>query len=165
MNIGWIQVEVLSNPSGGTFPQEGAGFPQEGAVASVPFLFSSNTLLREERTTPEVHQKQRRRKTEELKWISEKQRESFDEFWGRYWRKEAKIAGAEAYIAKVLTVKTHSEVMAGVERQRDGMMTRPPESRPHASTWLNQTRWKDEEELPAVEPKSKLERMADGVKL
>jgi uncharacterized protein YdaU (DUF1376 family) len=69
----------------------------------------------------------------------------FDRCWDRYWRREGKQAAVKAFRV-VDTPETAESVFQGVERQRDRMLARDAEHRPHFSTWLNQRRWEDETE-------------------
>ncbi len=76
-----------------------------------------------------------------------RQNADFAEFWRGYWRKAARGGkyGAEAtYKKQVLSHELHLEIMAAIDMQRPVILCREMESRPHASTWLNQHRWEDD---------------------
>lgn len=108
--------------------------------------------------------KRLRRSHSGIAWRSDKQRESFEEFWEHYWRKVDKHAAMKAYAAKVTTVNTHAAVMAGLMAQLPGMLEREEDKRPHASTWINHQRWLDEISTePARGPKSTLERTMEQI--
>lgn len=84
--------------------------------------------------------------------VSDSQKEKFEEFWNVFPRKEAKAAGLRAYLKRVRDGPTHDAVMAALREQKPRLMQRDPENRPHAATWLNQERWKDEPEQPRLLP-------------
>jgi uncharacterized protein YdaU (DUF1376 family) len=69
--------------------------------------------------------------------------EWFDEFWMGYWRGAGKKAARIAFFEHVRTLEMHDRVIAAVSEQYKGMMARPEDKRPHASTWLNNERWED----------------------
>lgn len=72
----------------------------------------------------------------------------FSEFWDRYPRaKTGKLAAEKAY-EKALTITTHDNIMAGVDRYARKLKREPVETSliPHASTWLNAGRYDDEDE-------------------
>lgn len=69
----------------------------------------------------------------------------FSEFWARYPRRVAKIAAMKAYV-QARKLATAAEILAGLERYRRTMPD-DPQYRPHASTWLHQGRWMDEDEV------------------
>ena len=75
----------------------------------------------------------------------------FQEFWSAYPRKVAKKAAEKAYW-KARKDTSHEDIMAGLERYcalitAKGTAT---EFVVHASTWLNQGRWEDEETATRV---------------
>lgn len=74
----------------------------------------------------------------------------FAEFWGEYWRKIARKPAMALYGRLIQTDELHAMVMKALRDQKPGMMVRDPSGRPHATTWLNQERWNDEPEIPAV---------------
>lgn len=76
--------------------------------------------------------------------LFEKQTSWFKEFWVAYWRRDAKKPSFQAFRKAVKTEAQFRAVMAAVHLQYAAMMARDPESRPMASTWLNQARWEDE---------------------
>jgi hypothetical protein len=50
------------------------------------------------------------------------------------------------------------EILIGLYRQHDGLQAREPQFIPHAATWLNQKRWRDEPEAPPRPKESARER-------
>lgn len=84
---------------------------------------------------------------------SEAQSAWFEEFWADYWRKPARAAAEKAFAKMVITSKMHAAVMKALAEQRAEMLSRDPDKRPHAATWLNGKRWNDEVSPVATEPK------------
>jgi len=74
----------------------------------------------------------------------EKQKLAFEEFWKLYWRKVARSTAAKVYAIKALTEELQIQIVQAVRLQTAEMMGREPSKRPHASTWLNASRWEDE---------------------
>jgi len=76
--------------------------------------------------------------------------EQFDEFWTVYPRKKAKEAARKAYLAALKRGAGHEEILDGAVAYRDECERERREERfvAHASTWLNQGRWKDHLEEP-----------------
>jgi hypothetical protein len=72
------------------------------------------------------------------------QQEWFEQFWAAYWRKVARVPAQAAFDRLVQDQATFEAVMKGVNEQRDSMMSRNEQHRPHASTWLEAQRWTDE---------------------
>jgi hypothetical protein len=67
----------------------------------------------------------------------------FAEFWAIYPRHVARIKAVEIWIKRELD--QHADVIiAAIQLQRPEFMSREPDKIPHAATWLNQERWKDE---------------------
>ncbi len=67
--------------------------------------------------------------------------EGFKAFWAVYPRRVGKLAAVKAY-QKALTLATHEEIMAGVERY---IKTKPAYADwCHPKTFLSQGRWMDE---------------------
>lgn len=69
----------------------------------------------------------------------------FEEFWDGYWRKVDKSGARVAYMEHVPSLALHDRVVAAVEIQSPAMMRREEERRPHAATWINHSRWDDEQ--------------------
>lgn len=71
----------------------------------------------------------------------------FDQFWEAYPRKTARLAALKAWLKLAPDVELQVEILAAIARQKtwpqwlkdDGLYI------PHASTWLNNERWTDEE--------------------
>ncbi len=74
----------------------------------------------------------------------------FGEFWTVYPRKTAKDAARKAY-ASARKRGTHEEILDGAVAYRDECRREQTQDRfiAHASTWLNQGRWKDHLETPS----------------
>lgn len=74
----------------------------------------------------------------------------FEEFWTRYPRKVAKPTAERAY-RKALKRTDHDTIMDGLARSMRSWTVegRDKTKIPHASTWLNQDRWGDEETTAA----------------
>lgn len=67
----------------------------------------------------------------------------FAEFWAVYPRRVARIKAVEAWIKRELD--QHADlIIAAIGLQAPEFLTREPDKIPHAATWLNQERWKDE---------------------
>ncbi len=66
-------------------------------------------------------------------------------FWKAYSpvRSKSKKATESAFKRKVKTLSAFESVMAGLDRQMEGLMGKEPQYRPHGSTWLNGERWND----------------------
>lgn len=76
---------------------------------------------------------------------------SFDEFWSRYPRKVGKYAARQTYDRVLRQGADHARIMAGLEFYiRQEWSDRPPDRIPHAATFLNQRRFEDVDEAPAV---------------
>lgn len=87
---------------------------------------------------------------------------NWDLFWASYWRKDAKQAAFKSYCDHVKTEEQHREVMAGIYAQSEMYLERPPDKRPHGSTWLNQHRWEDDlSSTPQPHQKTLGERIAE----
>lgn len=81
---------------------------------------------------------------------SEHHRAYFEKFWADYWRKPARAAAEKAYAKMVTTPQMHAAVMKALDEQRPEMLSRDPDKRPHAATWLNGKRWNDEVSPAAI---------------
>lgn len=79
--------------------------------------------------------------------ISKHVAESFERWWSEYPRKVAKDAALTAY-AKVISSERANEadLIIGVRRFAQQCTGKDPAYIAHATTWLNQGRWKDEPE-------------------
>jgi hypothetical protein len=102
--------------------------------------------------------KPRRSQIKSTKWISDAQRICFDEFWASYWRRVNRQQAERSYAKLITTHNQHAAVIAGVRAQSETMMSRDVETRPHASTWLNNRRWEDEMDTTKIVTKSQRER-------
>jgi len=67
----------------------------------------------------------------------------FAEFWAIYPRHVARAKAVEIWIRNKLD--QHADVIIeAIQLQRPEFLSREPDKVPHAGTWLNQERWKDE---------------------
>jgi len=67
----------------------------------------------------------------------------FAEFWAVYPRRVARKLALKIWINEELD--QHADVIiAAIQLQSPEFLTREPDKIPHAATWLNQERWKDE---------------------
>lgn len=94
--------------------------------------------------------KQVNRKQKKYPGMSPQQQQWFDAWWGIYWHRVAKKAGAVAFAARVTTEVLFERVMAATRAQSTAMLKRDEEKRPYPATWINGERWEDE----AVEAKT-----------
>jgi hypothetical protein len=96
--------------------------------------------------------------------VAEPEPESFEvwfetKFWPHYWRKVGKAAALKA-ARRVAgkSPKLRDEIAVGLYRQLPGMQSRELRFRPHASTWINEERWRDEPEAPRRPVESQRDR-------
>lgn len=68
----------------------------------------------------------------------------FELFWQDYWRKVSKKDARHAWFVATDDSDRIVDIQRAQVAQTPEMLARPVERRPHASTWLNQERWKDE---------------------
>ncbi|MBL8226970.1 MAG: hypothetical protein JNL98_00775 [Bryobacterales bacterium] len=70
----------------------------------------------------------------------------FEQFWALYrsWRATDKKRAKQAFLRAVKSRETFDAVIQGLDAQTPEMLRRPPDKRPHATTWLNGERWNDE---------------------
>ena len=68
----------------------------------------------------------------------------FVEWWNLYWLHKARKNAEKAFRKKVNDEPTFADVMSATKAQRQEMLSREPDRRPHGATWLNGERWKDE---------------------
>jgi hypothetical protein len=83
----------------------------------------------------------------------------FPDFWSLYPRKTGKQAARTAWV-KALRVAEAADITAALAAQVPlfpAMVKRGGDFRPHPATWLNEHRWLDEHDGPAV-PETPLER-------
>lgn len=80
--------------------------------------------------------------------------ESFQAFWSRYPRKVGKQAAAKAF-TKALRHTDADTIVAGLAAAVAGWTACGTESRfiPHPSTWLNEGRWDDQDQLLPGDPR------------
>lgn len=70
--------------------------------------------------------------------------QQFEAWWETYWRKVSKVTARVAFFKATTDPKVIDEIHRGAQAQHAEMLAREIENRPHASTWLNQERWRDE---------------------
>lgn len=68
----------------------------------------------------------------------------FELFWQDYWRKVSKKDARHTWFVATDNSDRIVDIQRAQVAQTPEMLARPVEKRPHASTWLNQERWKDE---------------------
>jgi len=73
--------------------------------------------------------------------------ESFELFWAKYPRREARIAACKAWDALKPGAITLIEMSAGLQRYIRLVQGRPPDKIAHPATWLNGERWNDEQTI------------------
>jgi hypothetical protein len=78
-----------------------------------------------------------------------KETDTFEEFWALYPRKVSKASARKTWRRKATTVRAAEEIIFGLKAQTPALLLKDLEFRPHASTWLNQERWKDPVESKA----------------
>jgi hypothetical protein len=66
------------------------------------------------------------------------------EWWVEYCRRVSKKDARVAFGKHVRTAERFQQVMDATRSQRDAMLERPEDKRPHPATWLNGERWNDE---------------------
>ena len=71
----------------------------------------------------------------------------FEKFWSLYPRKVNKKKAQEKFIKICKDEDTYNEIMQGLERYKKSKQWQTIEYIPHAVTWLNGERWKDEIEV------------------
>jgi len=78
----------------------------------------------------------------------------FEKFWAAYsrWRNRDRKRAHQVFMRVVKTKAIFETIIAAIEAQSPEMMRRPADKRPHASTWLNGSRWEDEFGGPGDEP-------------
>ena len=76
----------------------------------------------------------------------------FTAWWVEYWLHKAKKPALQAFRKAVKTAAQFEQVMAATRAQSAEMLAREPSKRPHASSWLSQERWNDEQEPPKAQP-------------
>jgi len=94
-----------------------------------------------------------------------KQDEWFDRFYLAYWRKVGKDAALAKFRLKIRDEATFNSVMAAVKKQTPEMMVQMGVDKkkvPHPATWINQGRWKDEDDQEAAASSGPAYRPADG---
>lgn len=74
--------------------------------------------------------------------------DDFEEFWRSYPRRVGKLAAQKAYIKARQTGVTQQQLLDGIARYMKGKPQYADFC--HPATWLNQGRWEDEYDAPAV---------------
>lgn len=127
--------QVVTNPSATANGVGGVG----GGLSSGSdlSLFPKSDLLSDRSSNPD--QTRARKKRRDAEYTSPQ----FVAFWELYPRKVSKRAAATAWWKLGLDVSAEL-VMAGLRAQLADFAKRPPDKVPHAATWLNDERWKDD---------------------
>ncbi len=71
----------------------------------------------------------------------------FDEFWNAYPRKVAKAAANRVFNKLKVNDEVLALMISALDKQKQSKQWQEPQFIPHATTWLNQRRWEDEEDL------------------
>lgn len=79
-----------------------------------------------------------------------RQRAWFEEFWSEVWLKVGKDGVWAKFKSRVRDEKTFLKVMAGVKRDAPIQRSKERQFQVHPKTWMNEGRWKDEEEPAAL---------------
>lgn len=74
----------------------------------------------------------------------------FDAFYKAYPRKVGKAPARKAFDKLKVTETMLSDIMTAIERDKASKQWQDRQYIPHPATWLNQRRWEDEQEQPAV---------------
>ncbi len=74
--------------------------------------------------------------------------DSFAAFWQLFPRRVAKKAAEKAWARVASSPEAIEQIMAGLREQLPNMITKDKSFIPHASTWLNGERWKDDHIAP-----------------
>lgn len=86
----------------------------------------------------------------------------FDEdFWPQYWRKVDKKAARTEWYKHAKTEAIKNRICEALKAEAPDQLSRDPEHRPHAATWLHKNRYDDrpDESPPVVPKKSAREQM------
>jgi len=85
------------------------------------------------------------------------------EFWPAYPRKVGKAAAKKVAKVKMRSDEVREQAMRRLQYDSREWLTRPPEKRPHAATWLNTDRWADpiEADPPPREEPEPVDRYRD----
>jgi len=84
----------------------------------------------------------KRKTPEDVEW----ERTFHEWFWPAYWRKASKTDALKAWMG--IAPKTQDMVESineGLQRHKSVILSRDKDKQPHASTWLNQRRWEDQD--------------------
>jgi hypothetical protein len=95
--------------------------------------------------------------------LNQDQSRWFNEFWGLYWRKVAKVDAAKVFAKRIKTIAAWNACKDLLLYVRPQMMQREPDKRPHAASWLNREDFFDADalaELQAAEVWKAPERMS-----
>jgi hypothetical protein len=116
-------------------------------------------------TIPE--KEERTSTTEGVESLSVVQERWFEEeFWPQYWRKVSKKPAAAAFKKHATTEAIKNQIVEAVVAHSPTYLSRQPEHRPHAATWLNEQRYEEPPEdlsSPAIPTKSKFELMMESI--
>jgi hypothetical protein len=86
--------------------------------------------------------------------VPDRQEEWFEQWWAEYWLHRAKAPARRAFGKQVKTEARLQQVMAATAAQKQEMLSRQPQHRPHGATWLNDQRWQDEITDQQQQPKN-----------
>jgi len=75
----------------------------------------------------------------------------FAEFWSGFWRKIDKAESRKVFRRHATSEARKTQILTAMRRETPLMLSRQPEHRPYAATWLNKRRYEDPiEESPAA---------------
>ena len=110
--------------------------PQRGAcVCDSSFSSKTKTPFSEGKQKPSVQQEA---------W--------FTDFWDAYWLKKSRKRASDVFVSKVRSQEMFDCVMESIMSQSAEMLSREPQRRPYAETWLAEERWTDEPAQSAKPP-------------
>lgn len=134
----WLPATANADRGNGSATANAVISPLEGEGGGLPPVSSSLSLVSSD---PEVSRNQESVVNPNRACAREGGR--FGEFWTLYPRKVARKAALRNWIKSKLD--QHADVIiAAIQLQRDEFMRREVDKVPHAATWLNGERWKDE---------------------
>lgn len=92
--------------------------------------------------TPPAAEPSRKASAASLERLQEKW--FLEEFWPIYWRKVDKAEAMKSFKKQAFNETAKAKIVTAVTAQAPEYLSRDPEHRPHASTWLNKRRFDDE---------------------
>ncbi len=81
-----------------------------------------------------------------------------EEFWPAYWRKAEKEHSRKIFKKHATSETKKNTIVAAVKAHTPYYLSRDPEHRPHAGTWLNKLRYLEPPEEPTTQPQIRPQR-------